>query len=165
MKEYRVYTELQIVVNGELTTKPVMVFGVEAESAGGAEHKLLDNSPFVGRSPVISNALAFESSDSSEYFMTFLQSSKVYDFRDFMTRCKALAAGRTAQFQALYDEMTEAEAAVEKAAKEMQAATHRYYQALDTLNAIHDDVKAFEALYGMHNQSAQISYDSLQGIA
>lgn len=85
MPRYNVYTTFRTVQDGEAVEREFMVTGIEALSTGGAEHKLLD-----AGIPFITNALAFDASETGEYFCTLLPRCRVYDVRDFLTRCRAL---------------------------------------------------------------------------
>ena len=139
MPRYNVYTSIRgVSLEGEAVEREFMITGVEAHSTGGAEHKLLD-----AGIPFITNALAFESTDTGEYFCTLLPRCRVYDVRDFLTRCRALfnhRRGIVSVYREAIAEMTEQknqlEAEIKAKALQLESLRADISEAYEGLNDI-----------------------------
>lgn len=156
-RTYAVYVILRLIQNDEKVDKEIMVFNVQAESNGGAEHVLLDTIPLCD------NALAFSEKEMvGEYFNTLLSRSKVYDLRDFRQRCVSVITSRMDQLQTLYDETEQARQECARLEKEMADLQGRLRSAREWFAAAYEAYKEAQQLYGM---SYSPEDESLQGTA
>ena len=156
-KTFAVYVILHLVENGEKIAREIMVFNVQAESNGGAEHVLLDTVPLCD------NALAFSEKEmTGDYFINLLSRSKVYDIRDFRQRCNAVVQSRTNALQSLFEETEAAKQAcmqLEKDIAELQAKLH---SAREWFAAAYEEYRTAQQLYGMKHSPED---ETAQGIA
>lgn len=89
--KYAVYTRLY---RQDGTAIEVMVMGIESTSAGGAEHRLLDNFQTV------TNALAFNMENEMQYAAPYMATSECISYTEFALRTNK----REARMQQAIDE-------------------------------------------------------------
>lgn len=156
-QKFAVYVVLHLVENDKKVDREFMIFNVQAESNGGAEHVLLDTIPLCD------NALAFSEKEmSGEYFTALLGRSKVYDIRDFRQRCNSCRMSRMNALQALFDETEQAKQECARLEKEMAELQCRLHNAREWFAAAYVSYKEAQQLYGMTYSPED---DTTQGIA
>ena len=156
-QKFAVYVILHLVMNDEKVDKEFMIFNVQAESNGGAEHVLLDTVPMCD------NALAFSEKEmNGEYFTNLLSRSKVYDLRDFRQRCNALMNSRMHELQSLYDEAAQARQECIRLEKELSDLNCRMHNAYEWFEAARHALTTVQELYGMKYSPED---DAMQGTA
>lgn len=156
-QNFAVYVILHLVMNDEKVDREFMIFNVQAESNGGAEHVLLDTVPMCD------NALAFSEKEmTGDYFTNLLSRSKVYDLRDFRQRCNAVTNSRMHELQSLYDETEQARQECYRLEKEMTDLHCRLHNAQEWFAAAYHALTTVQELYGMKYSPED---ESSQGIA
>ena len=156
-QKFAVYVILHLVEYGKKVEREFMIFNVQAESNGGAEHAILDTIPMCG------NALAFSEKEmTGDYFTTLLSRSKVYDLRDFRQRCNACRQSRMNDLQDLFDETEQAKQECARLEKEIAELQCRLRSAREWFAAVYESYKEAQQLYGMTYSPDD---ESSQGIA